>query len=400
MRNFLFVAVLFILGGAAAVGDDLYLVSDIEVKGNGTEVVISWRDNTGLKYLRYHILRHYIPITEHNYKKAEVLAELPRRKKTYTDRPQGGREWWYAVMIVTSGKFHDKFLDWQNFYPFPVTANSPSYIEKVAKVSSILVRQTDSEILVEVTADKDDRDIAVFRSLQPIDSLDKLDYAKEIGRARGKVIRYKDVPTPQVPYIYAAVDAELFDTAYPYLLNFTKISPSITANYKVNSSQSSIRSSPLPKLRLPDELNAARSELPQRFPLSNDARRVITSILSTSDFNELGEEFQEEPKPMILPVDRGESLNQRQETLRGILEGPFTSGDWQSAETKLFSLLSSNGIEADIRSRVLFYRGQALYFLKRYEEAFLAFTVSSQDYYSESRQWILILYKNMDIGHL
>ena len=403
MKNEGILICLFCLGLTAVFGQNTYSVSDIEVKSNGPEVILTWRDNDDIAKERYKILRHYTAITQSNYTKATVLKEVEPGVETFTDTPPGGRKWWYAVMTVSTSGVHDIFQEWRNYFPLPISVESASdFRNDIARLLEFNVKQRDSEILLEYTADKDGREIVIFRSLKFIDSPEVLDYAASIDRVTGRTGKRTDKPVSGVPFYYAAVDAELFDTAYPQMLDFAAFSPPITASYDDDRIVSTFRPTPLPGIRLSGKLQDGSflpeitGEAPPRIPLSAEAEQIIKSILSP---------IQAEPpkvmKPDILPVDHGHSQNRRQQALRAIiLTGSFAQGDWERAESELFALSASNGIGKEMKSRILYYQGQSLYFLKRFREAFTSFAVSSGNYYTESRKWILAIYENLEPNSL
>ncbi len=373
-------------------------VSDIGVETNGSEVVLTWRDNDEISKERYRVLRYYRSITEQNYSKATVLGDVSPNVESFVDTPPGGRDWWYAVMIVTDPRIYANFQDWRNAFPLPVQVeSSDDFRDGIARIIDIRVEQRNSQLELQYSTDKEDREIIVFRSIKFIDNPKVLDYTAIIGRTTGRTGRLEDKPIPGIPYYYAAVDAELFDSAYSQILDFIKLTHPIIATYAEDDEAKTYRPTPLPEIRLSGMMQDGTfvpditGDLPQRIPLGAEAEHTIKSIIKSIKKNKPSDE----PTPQIMEIDRGPSNNRRQQALQAILTGPFAKQDWNNAETELFVLSSSNGLNPETKSRILYYQGQALYFLGHYQDALATFTIASKVYYTKSQQWIQAIYRKL-----
>ena len=161
------------------------------------------------------------------------------------------------------------------------------------------------------------------------------------------------------------------------------------------ASSAPIRPLPLPGLRISrgftdgEPITAIDGELPYRHALSEEAARVTAELIGESAA------APEQPEALILEADRGFSSQRGQRRLREILDDSFAGEDWERAESELFALSASRGIEPELRSRIHFYRGQAFYFLNQPYRAFLTFLTAADHYYFESRAWVLRIYSDI-----
>ena len=383
----------------ALFAQNAHSVSDINVKSNGSEVILTWRDHPESSAVKYRIIRHYGEITQNNQPKAKVLKDVAPGIETYTDNPPGGRQWWYAIISVVDNRTYDVLKEWRNYFPLPVIVKSKSNVNiDIAKFLDFEVKKNDSEIEISYRVDKGDREIIVFRSLRFISKPEILDYAQVIGRSVGASGIYTDVPISGIPFYYAAVDAELFDYAYVQMLDYAALSSAIVITYDENREIPASRPTPLPQLRLsgkmPDGsyLPEANVSIPPRRSISIEAEQIIQSILTPIRI-----EPPETLSPHILSVDHGSSKNRRQEALRQIiLQGSFAQKDWKKASEELFALSSSNGIDAEMKSRIHYYLGQAYYYRENFRKAMSSFSLASAEYYNESRRWIVSIFYEME----
>lgn len=390
---------MFLFLTAALFGQNSYSVSDIDVKSNGSEVILTWRDHSESSGVKYKIIRHHDRISQSNQSKARVLKVISPGIETYTDNPPGGREWWYAVISVIDSKPFNTFQEWRNYFPLPVVVQSRSDMNTdIAEFLNFEVKQKDSGVEIKYTVDKEDREIIVFRSLRFISKPEILDHAGIIGRSTDTSVTYIDKPVPGVPFYYAAVDAELFDYAYAQMLDYAALSPAIVTTYDEDGKTPALRSTPLPQLRLsgkmPDGsfIPEVSVSMPPHQPVSTETEYIIQSIIKSIKMD-----APELLIPHVLPVDHGSSQNRRQEALREIvLEGSFAQKDWEKSSEELFSLSSSNGIDMKMRSRIHYYLGQAYYYRKDFRKAMSSFSLASADYYNESRRWIISIYERMN----
>ncbi len=373
------------------------MLSDIGVDTNGAEVVLTWKDSDEIENERYRVLRYYKSITEQNYSKAMVLGDVSPNVESFVDTPPSGRKWWYAVMLVTDSRMYANFQDWRNVFPLPVQVeSSDDFRDGIAKILDIKVEQRISQLELEYSTDKTDREIIVFRSIKFIDNPKILDYTTIIGRTTGKTGRLTDKPMPGIPYYYAAVDAELFESAYSQILDFIKLTRPIIPTYDENDESKTYRPTPLPEIRLSGMRQDGKfipditGDLPQRRHLGTEAEHTIRSMIKSIKTKPV-----EEPTPQVMEIDRAPSNNRRQQALQAILKGLFAEEDWKNAEMELFALSASNGLNPETKSRILYYQGQALYFLGHYQDALATFTISSKVYYTKSQRWIQAIYNKL-----
>ncbi|RKX68462.1 MAG: hypothetical protein DRP60_17950 [Spirochaetes bacterium] len=153
--------------------------------------------------------------------------------------------------------------------------------------------------------------------------------------------------------------------------------PVETASYK-----SSIRPAPLPFLE--------GRGFPVKTSLSNDAARALQNIL-----NPVQGKLWTAAESRILNADYSDEGDKSQTVLKSILEGSFDREDWPAAEAELLELSAVENLPKDLKARILFYKGQCRYFQHNLQGAFISFLVSSDYYYSESRRWMIRIYKDL-----
>lgn len=373
--------------------------SHFDVEVNGEEVVLTWVDSKDITQEIYRILRHDKEITRSNYRDAYVLADVKPGTEYFIDSPPAGEKLWYAVLTIYEGNRYATFIDWLNYYPQPIVLEEKQDPkERVAKLLALHAEEQEPIVQLEYIADKPDREVTVFRSSKVIDNPEILDYAVSIGTSKGKKGTLTDRPISGITWYYGVIDSELFNANDPEWMNFAAFSSPIKLAYRDEVITTNLRPTPLPPLRISKNykdgtpISAISGDLPPRIPLSPEAKQTVQAFLRDKDQKE---RTQKEFKPHILPVDRGFSRNKRQRALKNILDRAFERKNWILARSELFALSATNGIDKQLKARILYYEGQALFFLQRYPESFASFAVASEMYYSETRPWILEIYEQL-----
>ncbi len=130
--------------------------------------------------------------------------------------------------------------------------------------------------------------------------------------------------------------------------------------------------------------------LPQKMPLSDEAAAALLKILNPEQ-GKLWVAAESE----ILNADYSDSSDKYQAVLDGILDGSFAREDWPAAEAELLELSAVENLPKELKARILFYKGECLYFQHKLQEAFLSFLLSSDYYYTESRRWMIRIYREL-----
>lgn len=367
----------------------------------GSELILSWIDAPESADVIYQIHRHNEEITAENLERTLRIAVVASGIESFTDTPPKGTPWWYAVVTVYEGNPLDLIIPWRNTLGNPVTVHDKLLdFQDAAAVRSLSANVDGSIIYLNFETDRPGREITVYRNPEPIESPDDLDHAVAVGRSTGTAHSgyLEDSPLPEYTWYYAAVDTMLFDSGNPqWFQKAARSGPVNISDPEIHDSGIPVmRPAPLPLLRISRSFVDGRSipeingELPVKKTLSAEASASLSAALDPNIGN-----IWLKPEPTILEVDKAFSENRRQLLLKEILEGSFSDELWKEAETELFSLSATNGMEGSTRARIQFYRGQCQYFLNDPYSAFLSFLAASDFYYLETRKWMLKIYSDL-----
>ena len=240
-----------------------------------------------------------------------------------------------------------------------------------------------------------------IRRYQEEISSENLDKTELVAHVAPGICTYTDKPNTDVPLWYAIISIQNgksvnFVIPWRNALGIpVKLSeglstnenqleiPSISANENCEVPQSEqVRPSPLPLLN--------GKSFPVKKELSSSALSALNLILTP-----VQGELWEAPKREILAEDKADGEENSPSALKEIINGPFARGNWQEAEDELKRLSAAENTEGILKARIQFYMGECQYFQHNLNGAFLSFLVSSDFYYSESRQWILRIYKEL-----
>ncbi|MDR3145286.1 MAG: hypothetical protein LBU21_03335 [Treponema sp.] len=227
----------------------------------------------------------------------------------------------------------------------------------------------------------------LYRSVQPITRT--ADLLSAVIVQSGLEPPITDYPVPGIPYYYAVIFEDELSRGnvgiYPG--SNATIHPVEIAADRVGLPQATeLRSMPLPLISLNYAVPGIDnfSELRNPIPLSLITTKALGSLHRAT------------PEPRGARVSR--AFNQDLETdsygvstedrtLRTIVQGPFSQGDWETARSELERYLAIHHSRiAETRAR--FYLGQSLYFLEAYREAFYEFLLIRDQYPVEANEWL------------
>ena len=405
MKRSAALSILFTLAALASPAQDLTadlhspFVSHLDAQVNRDEVVLNWRDAPNLGDAVYEILRSESAIDSANLGNAETAAVVASGIETFTDRPGEGISWWYAVLAVVDGVRFEMVIPWRNATgaAVSVAGGGPEKAADTAAVYALTAEAEAASVRLDYVADRDDAQVTVFRSPRPFDGPEAMDHAVTVGTRTGASGTLTDTPIPGVAWYYAAVDTALFNAADPRWTDYAAFSrPVSTKITEGDSRAAAMRPAPLPLLRITrsfldgQPIPEIDGELPERKRLPSSVISALAAVLGP-----MQGELWTEPAPVILDVDKGYSEDRLQGNLRDILTGSFAEGEWELADSELFALSASNGIDGALKARIQFYRGQCQYFLNDPQSAFLSFLYASDYYYPASRKWMLVIYDDL-----
>ncbi len=124
------------------------------------------------------------------------------------------------------------------------------------------------------------------------------------------------------------------------------------------------------------------SELPVKYVLSTKSNQIVTEILNNTFKDTLPE-----LTPVINPEDLVTSQNSEEYQLKRILESDFKEQNWTHAYDLITNFLSVEHSEK-IKIKAHFYRAQVLFFLAKYRESFMEFTLVRETPGLETKPWI------------
>jgi TolA-binding protein len=402
--------------GGSAAGD----VSDSEIRPfvsrlkaavRGPQVKLTWQDTPGP--MEYVIYRHTQEITRENLFEAVMVARVNRGVQVYIDAPPKSGAFFYAVLALTpQGGVHDVFIPFRNKTTLSITVQNTLPEEKLAAIISQLAAKTEQEeIVISFTSSRADRDLMLFRSTSPILSPAQLLATREVRQVKSVETRIVDFPVSGIPYYYALVDRELLangnitleagqnTTVEPAQIPLREGVPSARTESSAAASGyiSSVetpqgtpgRPIPLPYYILDSKISAnetlkqpASAYIPVYRRLSLAAEKAAQAILpQTALPPEAG------MQPVLLEADATEGFRKEDYTLGTVLGGAFAEKDWGEAE-KLLTHFMNMHISDEARIRAHFYRGQALFFQKRYNESFMEFLLALDAYYTDIQPWL------------
>jgi len=144
----------------------------------------------------------------------------------------------------------------------------------------------------------------------------------------------------------------------------------------------SIRPAPLPLIEM--------GSIIEKTALSNQAESVLNALL-----NPVSGELWVQEKPEKLSMDRRIEDKESLLILKSIIGGSFADNNWQEAESELVKLSASINLEKNLKDAIMFYKGECQYFQYNLHGAFLSFLTASDSYYTESRRWMYLIYKDL-----
>ena len=375
-------------------------VSHLNAESNENEVILTWRDAPGGDGdAVYQIRRYHQAIDSSNLDISSIIAVVAPGIRTYTDRPEPGIDWWYAVVTVLDGEPLNILIPWRNSLGSSVIVQSATQeIRNAAKVLTLDAGIEDSSVSLRYTADSRDREIMILRSSSDFDEAGSIDHAVVAGSGTEMTGEITDEPLPGLTWYYAALDKALLSAGTDDWRDFAAFSgPTIIpVTGAGGTALTSMRPAPLPLLRITRSTRDGRpipdmdGEIPTRLPMSSESVQALAKVLGPMEGR-----IWMAPEPDILDADQGNSENRRQQLLKEILDGKFSEGDWGAADTELFALSAANGMDDATRARIQYYRGQCAYFMNDLSSAFLSFLSASDYYYPESRIWMLRIYRDI-----
>ncbi len=182
-------------------------VSRLRAAAGQSSVQLSWRTVPGFAGT-YRIYRHTKEIDEVSFPSAVQVASVGAEVSAYEDFPPAPGSYYYAV-LMDDGKLSVLLVPFRNRTSSAVQlASTAPEPERAARITGLAAELSGDAVRLRFQSSRSDRDLLLFRSLQPMRSgadLNLSPFSLEAGTTR-----YDDYPIPGLDYYYALVDAGLF----------------------------------------------------------------------------------------------------------------------------------------------------------------------------------------------
>jgi hypothetical protein len=254
-------------------------------------------------------------------------------------------------------------------------------------ISGLEIRPEEDRVIIRYRVNRTGNTV-LYRSVNPITHT--ADLLSAVIVQSGLTPPFTDYPVPGIPYFYAVIFEDELTRGnvgiYPGY-NATINPVEIRAN-RVGLPQAAVtelRAMPLPLISLNYAVPGIDnfSELRTPIPLGLNAAKALGSLRrnAAKPAARGGRAFSQD----LSTENSGTSSEDR--ALRIIVQGPFAKGDWENAQSELARFLSTHhSVITEARAR--FYRGQSLYFLNNYREAFYEFLLIRSYFPVEVNEWL------------
>ncbi|TVR60130.1 MAG: hypothetical protein EA426_05770 [Spirochaetaceae bacterium] len=382
------IVIILLLASASLLADEGVFVTGIRIATRDPEVRITWRDAPGYDGT-YRVYRHTARIDRESFPDAVFVGTVQPGIEAFLDRPPTPGFFYYAVTA------HDaddtpvtEYIAFQNVSSQPVEITSTASLEQIAaEVTSITATPGTNAITVNLVATRADREIVVYRSIQPFHGLESLQEATRIATVTGARVEIRDIGIPGVPYYYAAFDAALVaagriaSVAGGDVMAESVEIPLPAAAARVAPQPTGPRDRPLPLLRITHDARGL-SALPERRELDRVTLAAVRSLLASAPDIQ-----RPERSPEILEIDRIRTNQGIDGAIHSIVTGPLANGRWDEA-AKLLRNVRAAAFEFETLARIAFYRGQALFFAGNTREAFFEFLTAEEALRERATPWI------------
>ncbi|MDR2375042.1 MAG: hypothetical protein LBD96_01235 [Treponema sp.] len=318
--------------------------------------------------------------------------EVPYGVESYIDDVgSSGRVYYFIAASDDSGNRYLRVLSEINTLSVEVTENPSLAVPLVENegpggISGLEIQIDGDAVVIRYRLNRSGNTV-LYRSVQPITHMTDLLSAVIVQSGLNPPIT--DYPVPGIPYYYAVIFEDELSRGnvgvYPGF-NATVHPVEITADRIGLPRAAELRSMPLPLISLNYAVPGIDnfSELRNPIPLSLATAKALGTLYQTT------------PEPGTVRPSRvfnqdleadDDGVSTENRSLRVIVQGPFSRGDWETARSDLERYLSIHHSRiAETRAR--FYLGQVLYFLKAYREAFYEFLLIRDYYPVEVNEWL------------
>lgn len=372
-------------------------VSRLRVAVRDPQVRLTWRDAEDLDGGAYQVFRHTQEITQDTIGDAEMIAEVEPGVETYLDTPLEEGTYFYAVLASEGERVYPIFVPFRNKTIRSVTvAQLETEEDLAASVYDIAAQVQENAVVVRFETSRGGRDLVVYRSSTPIESIEDLESATRIEEFESTTRRFADYPVPGVGYYYGVFDIALIERGSVSispgentLSQPIAIALEAASNLQVQIPRATKRRAPLPILQLAQGIQSgdrlARNTVPESSgrilgPATEEAIRFLVERAPEPQV------FR--PQPVILPQERVVEGDGVQRTLAQVISTEFSAGNFNKTAALLENILALP-LNPSLERRIRFYLGQSLFFDGRREPAFVEFLMAAEgELYVEAQPWI------------
>lgn len=356
------------------------VVSALSAAVQGETVTLSWTAAPDIRGTS-EILRADFPITAANEQSAEKRGTVDWNVTEFRDTLESGQEYWYAVVSAEpDGTRYSFFLPASNSLIMPVSTRVIAASES-AGIDSFTLRIRNDAVVVSWTETVRGKNLVLYRSTEPFTAFSSLLRSVLVSAISDSGSSYTDYPVPGVPYYYALLDEDDVHTGAVSFMTGknTNASPvEIPSELAVikRASVQPIRPMPLPYLNPTMEPDRAP------FVFSRGTEAKIASLSGSPG------RPQTEHGIFVFRSDTETTSSGGDDyALRKIVTDGFRSEKLSATLSALDDYLSLRRSE-QAAARARFYRGEALYFSGKYEEALLEFLLARDVYANQAGEWI------------
>ena len=387
-RATLFLLTMFVCGGLYAQVSNLPpFVSRLTAVTNDSGVFLSWQDNDEAEG-KYTVYAHTKEISETNIDEARLITTIEQGVEEYTDIPETEGPHYYAVLASNSeGEEYRFFVPYRNKTTRGIRFVIQEVAEKViVPISDISAAVEEESIFLSYTATPSE-DVVVYRSTETISSADDLIEAVLLETTTHTDSAFVDNPLAGIYYYYGVFYSDalrtgqaVFDPGNNLLL--TPVQIPLAETPEIVPVTRAIRVRPLPYLMLSSTIDSG--ELLKAGPYAP----TIEAAALSQDTVASVERLLNGKTPPVYGTMEAEWFNPKNGSeLEEILLESFKAADWEEGLNAIDAFMRTRRTPEE-RQRSHFYKGQCLYFLQRYEEAFMEFIFAEDANYTQVQPWL------------
>ena len=404
----LFCMTVFVFAQDAGLEDGIFspFVTQLTAETRNNLVRLSWTDSRDVRGPVY-VFRSAYPFTGPETSALRPV-EIPYGTQSYVDETEGAGSFYYFVAASDAGgQRYDIFIPYTNtataFFTAPSlmeNQNQPSVSQRTASnqnntenirpsetaISSLTAIAEGEGIILSFTASGTPKSTVLYRNTQPITRIQ--DLLSAVIVQSGIISPFIDYPAPGAAFYYALLFEEDISRGTVQIQpgrNAT-INP-VMIGARIPDAPAGMRSMPLPSLSIQRTSPGSDiySEAPIPVPLRSETVSALDRLQSSS--RAVSPNPPPPKRPRVFARDLEVPSGGEESILRTIVQGPFITREWQSAQDDLLLYLSLPRTAAT-EARARFYLGQTYYYAGKNRDALIEFLFVQARYPEEANEWI------------